>query len=539
LADFFVQSGAFWRLLVTIVHFNRLKTGALATLGLFTFAGVGCNVGIDYKTPPTTAPANFGEIYSSTQPSTQPSTLPTTKPIADLGHYWKSFNDPELDKLIDRAVKNNNTFLQAQASVRQARAQLGVDIGTVLPSLTANAGITREQVSRNLSTANGGSSTGAGASSGALTSLSNSIPRRSNIFRGTLDSSWEIDVFGGGRRLIESGADSLEASIDARRYALVTLTAEVAGDYVALRGYQLQLKLTKDNAKSEQDTLELTKSRFNAGLVSDLDVAQAEASVAQTVAQEPALEIQIRQTIHAISILLGEEPTALTKELEQMKPIPPTPSEIPVGIPSDLLRNRPDVMQAERQLAAATANIGVSVSNLFPKFSLTGEVGQESGRLGLIARQGSSIWSIGPTMSWQILDYYQLQSEVRVSNAEQAQALYAYRQTVLQSFSDVENSLVAYAQDQIRTKAINDEVAANQRAVTLSTQLYERGLGDFLNVLTAERSLYSAQSDQAVSQQNVATDLVQLYKALGGGWDASDEKKFEKFEDPATPAPLQ
>jgi multidrug efflux system outer membrane protein len=159
--------------------------------------------------------------------------------------------------------------------------------------------------------------------------------------------------------------------------------------------------------------------------------------------------------------------------------------------------------------------------------------------LGLIARDGSSIWSIGPTVSWQILDYNQLQSEVRVTNAQQAQALYAYRQTVLQSFSDVENALVAYAQDQIRTKAINDEVTANQRATDLSTQLYERGLGTFLDVLTAERGLYSAQSDQAVSRANVATDLVALYKALGGGWDRDDEQKFDKFEDPKTPAPVQ
>ncbi len=523
---------------MTIAIQKRLILGIYSSLAALTLGFSGCEVGLNYKTPPTTAPSSFGESHP-----------PATQPTADLPHYWKTFNDPELTSLIERAIKNNNTFKQAQASVRQARAQLGVDIGSELPTLTANAGISREQVSKNLSTAVGGNGANSGSAASGYTTVNGtrypvtlaqiSTPRRTNVFTGTLDSSWEIDIFGGNRRLIESGEYALEASVDARRYALVTLTAEVAGDYVALRGYQLQLKLTRDNAKSEQDTLELTKSRFNAGLVSDLDVAQAQASVAQTVAQEPALEIQIRQTIHAISVLLGEEPMALMKELEDAKPIPPSPAEIPVGLPSELLRNRPDVMQAERQLAVSTANIGVAVANLFPKFSLTGEVGQESGRLGLIARGGSSIWSIGPTMSWQILDYYQLQSQVRITNAEQAQALYSYRQTVLQSFADVENALVAYAQDQVRTKAIDDEVTANQRAVTLSQQLYERGLGDFLNVLTAERSLYSAQSDQAVSQANVATDLVNLYKALGGGWDPADEKKFDKFEDPALSAPVR
>ena len=226
---------------------------------------------------------------------------------------------------------------------------------------------------------------------------------------------------------------------------------------------------------------------------------------------------------------------ALTSELITDKPIPPVPTEIPVGLPSDLLRRRPDVRESERLLAESTANIGVAVANLFPKFSLTGSLGQESSRLGLIARDSSNIWSIGPSVSWQLLDYNQLRSEVRVTNAEQQQALYSYRQTVLQSFGEVEDALVAYAQDQVRGKALNDEVVADQRAVDLSTQLYQRGLGDFLNVLTAERSLYTAQSDLSVSQSSVATDLVALYKALGGGWNEQDEEDFKKFEDPKIP----
>jgi NodT family efflux transporter outer membrane factor (OMF) lipoprotein len=355
------------------------------------------------------------------------------------------------------------------------------------------------------------------------------------LYRGTLDAGWEIDVFGGLRRGIEASSDDLDAQIEARRNTLVTLTAEVAHDYVLLRGFQAQLKIAQDNVKSEQDTLELTKSRFNAGLVSDLDVAQAQASVATTVAQEPLLHISIKQTIHAISILLGEEPMALAGELGAEQPMPPIPSEIPVGLPSDLLRRRPDVRQAERLLAESTANIGVAVANLFPKFSLTGSLGQESSRFGLIARDASSIWSIGPSVSWQLLDYNQLRSQVRVTNAQQQEALYFYRQTVLQSFGDVEDALVAYAEDQVRTRALNDETVANQRAVDLSKQLYQRGLGDFLNVLTAERNLYTAQNDLSISQSNVATDLVQLYKALGGGWDEKDEENFKKFEDPKIP----
>jgi outer membrane protein TolC len=226
---------------------------------------------------------------------------------------------------------------------------------------------------------------------------------------------------------------------------------------------------------------------------------------------------------------------ALSAELSTEKPIPPVPSEIPIGLPSELLRRRPDVREAERALAASTANIGVAVANLFPKFNLTGSVAQASANFGLLARDQSSIWSVGPTVSWQILDYFQLQSQVRVTNAQQAQALYAYKQAVLQSFGDVEDALVAYAEDQIRVRALTDEQDADQRAVDLSIQLYQRGLGDFLNVLTAQQSLYAAQSNLTSSQSSVATDLVQLYKALGGGWDESDEKQFEKFEDPRLP----
>jgi NodT family efflux transporter outer membrane factor (OMF) lipoprotein len=320
--------------------------------------------------------------------------------------------------------------------------------------------------------------------------------------------------------------------VDARRNVLVTVVAEVAHDYILLRGLQVQLALTYDNLKSQQDTLELTKSRFNAGLTSDLDVANAQAQVSTTAAQVPTLEIQIRQTMHQIAILLGQEPMALQEELGQKGIIPPSPSEIPVGLPSELLRRRPDVRQAERSLQAATANIGVAVAELFPRFSLTGTLGQQSGKFSLIARADSTYWSIGPSVTWRILDFGNLRNQIRVSNALQEQALLTYKKTVLQSFGDVEDALVAYAEDQKRTHALNDSVAANQRAVDLSQQLYARGLGDFLNVLTAERNLYAAQNDATISQTNVSTDLVQLYKALGGGWDENNEEQFHANEEP-------
>lgn len=498
-----------------LVRVGRMKKALKLGVTLLLSAAVGgCAVGIDYKRPKVATPTAFGEAHRG----------PTTQAVAvvDLAHWWTTFNDPEMESLIQRAIASNLDLLTAEARVRQARAQLGVEQAFLFPTVDTSVSATKSQSSRNV----GGFNNQAGAGD-----------RRVDLYQGGFDAGWEIDVFGGTRRAIEAASADLESQVDARRNVLVSVTAEVARDYILLRGDQAQLTLTYSNLKSQQDTLDLTRSRFKAQLVSDLDVANAQANVATTASQIPALQIQIKQTIHALGILLGQEPMALAAELEKTAPIPPTPSEVPVGVPSDLLRRRPDVRQAERQLASATANIGVAVAQLFPKFSLTGSIGQESTRLGLIARaDGSSFWSIGPTVSWRIFDANQLRDQVRVQNALQEQALLNYQKTVLQSFSDVEDALVAYAQDQNRTKSLAESVSANQRAVSLSNQLYRAGLGDFLNVLTAERNLYSAQLEMTLSQSNVATDLVQLYKALGGGWDANHEQQFQKNEDPALPA---
>ena len=537
----------------------------------------GCMVGLDYKPPVAATPKGYGESHPG----------PTTKAAepVDLAVWWRSFNDPELNSLISRAIRGNNTFLMAQARVRQARSQLGVEWGNEFPTLFLDGSYSRTQTARtpgvSTGTSAGNSTTGTGTTTGVGgttgtgttgttgtgttgttgtgttgttttgtgktasggtaggtgTSITSGLTskRQIDLYQAGFDAGWEIDVFGGERRAIEGAEDDLESYVDARRNALVTLTSEVAHDYVLLRGYQLQLQFANSNLASEKSTLELTRSRFRAGLTSDLDVANAEASVAQTAATIPSLEIQIKQSIHAISIMLGEEPMALAAELGKDAPIPVTASEIPVGLPSELLRRRPDVRQAERQLAENTALIGVAVAQLFPKFSLTGSVGQENTRFGLTARDLSTIWSFGPQVSWQILSYTQLRAQVQVANAQQAQSLYNYHQVVLQSFSDVEDALVAYAQDQVRQRALDDEVNANERAVDLSTQLYERGLGDFLNVLTAQRALFAAQNDQATGRTNVATDLVQLYKALGGGWDENDEQQFRQNEHPSIP----
>jgi NodT family efflux transporter outer membrane factor (OMF) lipoprotein len=474
-------------------------------------------VGVDYKKPKTEAPKNFGEGHNG----------PTTEPAnpVDLTHYWKTFNDPELESLVSRAMETNFDVQTAEANVRAARAQLGVEYANMFPTLDANGSYTKSRSSANSLGSGGGGSSGSGLSAP-------SISRQRELYDAHFDAGWEIDVFGGTRRSIEAAGADLEAQVNARRFVLVTVTAEVARDYITLRGLQRQLQLTYDNLKTQQDSLDLTRSRFKAGLNSDLDVARAQAQVATTAAEVPLLETQIKQTIHQLSILLGQEPMALAEELGKTQPLPPSPSEVPVGLPSELLRRRPDVRQAERQLEASTARIGVAVSQLFPRFSLTGTLGQQSGKFSLLARSDSTYWAWGPTVSWRVFDANQLINEVRVANAQQQASLINYKRTVLQSFSDVEDALVAYAQDQNRTKSLADAAAANQRAVDLSNQLYSRGLGDFLNVLVAEQTLFTSQTDLAASQTAVDTDLVQLFKALGGGWDEEHEEQYQKHEDP-------
>jgi multidrug efflux system outer membrane protein len=506
---------------------RRCKRVVAATLSLAAGAALvaGCEVGPNYHHPNVVAPAAYGEAH--TGPSTRPG------PPTDLAVWWKTFHDPELESLVDRSIDGNLTLLTTEARVRQARAQQGATIANLFPFFSVNGQAIREKSSSNL---------GTGADLASVTGISGVNSGRSShsypFYSAAIDATWQLDVFGGLRRAAESAGYSLESVIDARRAEVVTLSSEVATDYVQLRGLQAQLNLTYSNLKTQQDSLDLTRSRFKAGLNSDLDVAQAQAQVATTAAQLPTLETSIKQTIHAISVLLGQEPMALAAELGKDMPIPPAPSEVPVGLPSELLRRRPDVLEAEYNLAAATANIGVQVAQIFPQFDLTGDIGQEASRFHLLTQGASTAYSIGPSVTWRFFEAGQLINEIRVSNAEQAQALYSYKQIVLQSFQDVEDVLVAYAQDQNRTKALADAVAADQRAVDLSNELYTRGLGDFLNVLTAEQSLFAAQQNLVISQTSVSNDLISLYRALGGGWDEHNEDRFHKNEDPKTPIVL-
>jgi outer membrane protein, multidrug efflux system len=452
----------------------------------------GCAVGPNYRQPDVSTPSSWASPLADGE----------TNSPANLAAWWKNFNDTNLDSLMAMAVESNLTLHIAEAHVLEARAERGVVAGGLWPSIGASASYTRNRFGAH--------------SFPPLAGFG--IPLDYNLYNAGFDATWELDIFGGTRRAVEAANAELGAAEYGQRNVLVSLLAEVARDYIGARSYQQRLAITRNNIRVEQDVLDLTSNRFQSGLSSDLDVQQALAVLTSTEAQVPALETGFRQSVYSLAVLLACPPGALLDEMSAEKPIPVTPPTVPVGLPSDLLQRRPDVQRAERELAAATARIGAAKSDYFPKFSLTGFAALESVSAGDWFNYASHTWSAGPTVQWELFEAGSIRANVRVQNARQEQALDAYQQTVLTALEDAENALTAYAKEQVRRQSLSQSVEANQQALELSSQLYKSGLVDFLRVLDSERSLYQAQDALVQSDQSVSLDLVQLYKALGGGW---------------------
>jgi NodT family efflux transporter outer membrane factor (OMF) lipoprotein len=488
---------------------------------LLAAAVAGCHaVGPDYKTPATTMPSSYTEPQPLSRRLGPPA--PAEEKPTELGLWWTSFHDPELDSLVERAVNRNLTLKMATEHIYQERANRQIAVAGLFPTVNGTGSYTHEKFGKNGTSVGGSGSNSSGTAGGTggstVGTSSSSSNKPIDIYQAGFDATWELDVFGGIRRQVESANDSTQAAIEDRRNTLVTLLGDVATNYIALRGAQKQLAITQQNLKSQRDTLKLTQTRFKAGLTSDLDVANAEAVVATTAAAIPGYQTTIRTSIFGLGILLSEDPEALSEELASDAPIPAAVPNVPVGLPSELLRRRPDVRSAERQLAAATANIGVATADLFPQFSLTGETGLQSLQLKKLLRGSSWFYSLGPSVNWDLFDAGRVRANIDLQNSLQRQALEQYQATVLQALSDVDTALVTYDQEQAKRVSLAQAVQSNQRAYDLSLQLYTRGLLDFLSVLDAERSLFAAQSALVQSDQNVSTDLVSLYKALGGGW---------------------
>jgi NodT family efflux transporter outer membrane factor (OMF) lipoprotein len=416
----------------------------------------------------------------------------TTPRPAELTRWWLQFNDPTLTALVEEAQQANLDLKIAEARLRQARASRGVAAGGLWPTVTASGSYQRTQ---------------------------KGDTAQQDNFQAGLDAVWELDLFGGRRRSVEAADATIQAGIENLRDVQVSLTAEVALEYLLLRGNQQQIVIARNNLKAQQHTAEITRRRFGVGFASALDVANADATVATTESQIPVFETTAQQAIYALSVLLARPPAELANRLSEAGSLPGVPAHVPVGLPSDLLRRRPDIRASEAQLHAATARIGVAVADLFPTFSLTGTLNWNSSLLRSWWNESSRSFGVGPSVTWPIFQGGAIVSNVRLQEALGDEAFVAYRKTVLAAFQDVENALVAFAKEQEHRRALSDAVAANRKAVDLSLRLYTEGMTDFLNVLTAQRSLYASEDALVQSERTIATDLIALYKALGGGWE--------------------
>lgn len=457
----------------------------------------GCKVGPDYRAPKVELSDRW--VGPTTAPTTQGSKA-TTRPV-EITQWWSTFNDPVLDSLIERAIEENLDLKQATARIRQARAARGVVSSGLWPAADAS-GAYRRSGSGDNNGINGGSNL-------------------RDLYQAGLDAAWELDVFGGTRRSVEAADADIRTAVEDRRDVFVTLAAEVALNYVDLRLLQRGIVIATENLATQQRSAGVTKRLRAAEFVNGLDVANAEALVATTAAQIPLLEAAAQQTIYNLSVLLAQEPGSLVDELSPAKPIPITPKDVPMGLPSELLRRRPDIRRLEAQVHAATARIGVATSDLFPRFSLTGSLGLEGDNAKSLTNWGNRFWSVGPSVSWPLFSAGRIRSNIAFQDAAAEEVLLAYRAAILNALRDVETALIAYYKEQQRRQALGDAVIANRRAVDLSTQLYTQGQTDFLNVLSAQRALLSSEDALAQSDRSIATNLIALYKALGGGWEVA------------------
>jgi multidrug efflux system outer membrane protein len=531
----------------------------IAIISLAGLALCGCTVGPNYKKPEAKLEKSYGELGTNADASTRTNALTQIKPVAD---WWTTFHDPELNHLIGEAIRKNYDLQIATARIRQSRYQRSISAADLFPEVNADAGYSHARGSKNvvlpLGSASGSSgstpmtpkaapqavqNSGSGTSSsgsGSSTSSSGSPEPLSPFGEGGLpgettdlyqigfDASWELDVFGGTRRKLQAATAELQSAVEYRRNVIVTLLAEVARNYLELRGAQERLAVARENLAAQTELLELTQSQRKAGLTDDLNVTRAAGQAAVTRSTIPPLESSVRRSIHSLSTLVAESPTALSAELETNAPLPAMPPEVPVGLPSELLRQRPDIRRAEREVASASALVGSAKADLFPKFYLTGNVGLDSSSLSQLFNWESRYFMISPTVSWPIFDAGKIISNIALQKANQQEAVLDYRNTILKAVQEVEDSLVTYTGDQTRRDALLEAYKQYRIATRLARDQYNRGIVDFLNVLNAQKNELAAQDEKVQSDEAAAVDLVALYKALGGGWQAVDKPTQKK-----------
>jgi NodT family efflux transporter outer membrane factor (OMF) lipoprotein len=505
-----------WERMSVVAGASKRRRGPLGQvvartgISLVALAAAGCTVGPDYHRP--VSPLNPLGWFSNRPPLTAAS-QPVAKP-ADIA-WWESFRDPELNSLEHRAASQNLDVQTATIRVAEARYSVGVTAAGFFPTASGSA------VGAYVKPSDNGLSLGGGAPSATSTGQSSgsSDINPLSIYQYGFDAMWSVDLWGKVRRQVEAGNAQLEATEEERRGVLIQTIAEVARDYIQLRNAQAQLIIAQNNVKTAQNLLSLTQQRAAAGLTNELDVAREQAQLDTTLATLPLAEQQVAAQINALSLLLGEGPNALRSELQQTKAVPPTPPKIPIGLPSELLRRRPDIVAAEANLHAATANIGVAVAAFFPSFNLLGSFGFQADNTENLFNLAARTYILGGAVSVPIFEGGKLVDTLHLRRQQQREMMIAYDKTVLQAFSDVDNALTAYDKEQQRRRVLRKAVQANEQALGLAQQRYTEGIATYLDVLNAQQAVLTTQRDYQDSTGKVATNLVALYLALGGGWE--------------------
>jgi len=440
---------------------------------------------------------------------------------ADYRAWWRAFNDPVLDRLIDRAYRENLTLRIAGVRVLEARAQLGIAIGRIFPQTQqASGSVERIRTSQSSPQA-----------------VAPFVYSQDQI---GVNASWELDFWGRFRRSIESANATWLATVADYDNAMVSLTADVANSYITIRTLEKRIAIARENLETEKESLRLTEARFRFGVVTQLDVEQARTILNNTFATIPSLETQLRQQEDALCVLLGIPPRDLTDLLKGSSEIPVSPPRISAGIPADLLRRRPDIRSAEYQAAAQSAQIGVAKADLYPAFSLNGIFGflssnvdrsgsvlgggGENSELSKILQWKNRMFQIGPSFQWNILNYGQITNSVRLQDARFQELLITYQNTVLSAQQDVEDNLAAFLRAQERARYLALSTSAARNAFDLAAKQYRQGIVDFTTVLVAQQSLLTTQDNLAVALGNISSGLVGVYRSLGGGWEIREGK---------------
>ena len=458
----------------------------------------GCAVGPNYQTPSISVSGSFANTPTNA----------VSEDERGLATWWKGFNDPRLDTLVERALARNHDLRLATANLKEARALRRLTTFDLAPAVQANAGYANRLLSK------------AAVPEGTPRSA-----REMEFYDASFDATWELDLFGRVRRSVQAANAEVDSAEAVRLDVLVSVIAEIARNYFELRGLQNQMAVARKNAEVQTETLKITQALLEGGRGTDFDVSRSSSLLNLTLSTIPPLEAAIQKTIYRLAVLNGEQPTALGAELSTAGALPAVLPALTLVDPEALLRRRPDIRAAERSLAAATARIGIATADLFPRVTFIGSVGLQADALSGLGRNGADTWNFGPRLTWAALDLGRVQARIKAAGARAEATLASYEQVVLTALEETEGALVDFGREQARRQFLEESSQASRKAAALARQRYDNGATDFLSVLDAERTMLEAEDRLATSQTRTATALVSVYKALAGGIPGAERRK--------------